>query len=165
MRNLILLLFLLSLSMHYLFSQSMFVKEISNEQTEFSISDIQNITFTNGEIQIKKNNGLETQYLLSEIRYINFINLSISISENTLNVSTLLLYPNPAINEINLTSDFLNNENHKISIIDIQGRCYFEENFYGKSLQNIDISNLQSGIYFCIIKSKNNNIIKKFIKN
>ena len=71
---------------------------------------------------------------------------------------TLLIYPNPVIDEIvlgeNITGSF--------SIYDLTGNLIFKENL---NTNRIDISNLQSGVYFYVIRSNNNFYKGKFIKN
>lgn len=76
----------------------------------------------------------------------------------------LNVFPNPAVNQINVVYD--TDKNIQISIVDLSGKMLYqgEVNSPGFDKQEIDISNLQTGIYSIIIKSGNNISSHKFIK-
>ncbi len=80
---------------------------------------------------------------------------STGIDENNQN-SKILLYPNPANDNIFIEVSGNEKEN-PVEILDLSGRLIFSLKIYNK--QNIDISSLKNGIYFCRIGSN----CKKFI--
>ena len=80
---------------------------------------------------------------------------SLSIAE--LDVSQIKVYPNPASNYINVTSTITID---KIELYSILGKKVHET----ANANTIDISNLNSGIYFVQFYSGNRNITKKIIK-
>lgn len=69
------------------------------------------------------------------------------------------LFPNPANNVINLNLP----ENAEIMVINMSGKTVMQQNF-NAGINNIDISNLPSGIYFVKIYGKDLNDILKFVK-
>jgi hypothetical protein len=88
------------------------------------------------------------------------INESATNGINTLNNSKeIKLFPNPANNLINLHLP----ENAEIMIINMSGKMVLQQNV-NIGLNNIDISNLPSGIYFVKMQGKTTNEILKFVK-
>ncbi|GAB4207286.1 MAG: hypothetical protein Fur0023_17970 [Bacteroidia bacterium] len=73
----------------------------------------------------------------------------------------VVIYPNPARETLNLRFNAILNT--EINIMDISGRVVKKTYLNGNNL-NINISDLQSGIYYINIKDNDNNISKKFIK-
>ena len=81
--------------------------------------------------------------------------LSINNAENE---QTISLYPNPATNIINVSST---QEIVSLAVVDQLGKVVLTKN---KS-SNLDVSTLQSVIYFIKISSINGSCAKKFLKN
>lgn len=72
----------------------------------------------------------------------------------------LTLYPNPANQSIGLTIPGLTTD-ATYHIIDITGRILIN----GKASSQIDIQNLQPGVYFVEVRDGSNQYVSKFIKN
>ncbi|MFH2142421.1 MAG: T9SS type A sorting domain-containing protein [Bacteroidota bacterium] len=89
-------------------------------------------------------------YLLNQYELINKGNIS------------CILYPNPAKNNINVKVINHKKWEIKLEIVDMHGRVVQEIEF-GNNI-NVDISDLQPGLYFVKIITGNNTILKKFIK-
>lgn len=81
-------------------------------------------------------------------------NLQKELSNKKLNV-----YPNPARNE--LTIDYSASENVHVEIYDLLGRSIISKEL---TTNNIDISQLNKGIYHLIVKEGDSVLTKKFIK-
>lgn len=78
--------------------------------------------------------------------------------------SRLSVYPNPANNIVNIS----NNENiliNKVSIVDINGRIVKSSIFGGVASTQINISELNSGVYFMNIDTNEGLATKKIMKN
>ncbi|SRX72415.1 T9SS type A sorting domain-containing protein [Aequorivita antarctica] len=89
----------------------------------------------------------------------HFTNVLLSTPEN--NLADLKIYPNPAQNKLIIQSAI--NYFDSVSISDINGRII---NSTKKLISNeIDVSALNSGMYFITITASEGNITKKFIKN
>ncbi|WP_299522762.1 T9SS type A sorting domain-containing protein [Winogradskyella sp.] len=90
----------------------------------------------------------------------NVYNSTLSVSD--LEFNDLLMFPNPAAGEVNLKWNKL--EDVSIRIYDAQGKIVF----YGKKVNlfnefKIDMSSLDSGLYFVKLNSNNGEITKKLI--
>lgn len=75
----------------------------------------------------------------------------------------ITLYPNPAQNELRIKGDFAP---HSVSIYDIHGRAYLSSIPIWEANEAIDVSELPTGIYFAIGKSRTQEVYyrKKLIK-
>ncbi len=73
----------------------------------------------------------------------------------------ILIYPNPVNDHLNI--DYVNQSDYKIRIIDVLGVEMFTKTFSGKN-QTINLSLLNTGIYFIIITSTKEKIVKRFVK-
>ena len=94
---------------------------------------------------------------------LNFCNVSPSLSTNDFDKNKFNIYPNPSSNFINV--EFNNAiDNNKIFVFDMQGRNIIEVNVSNGSTI-IDISTLQSGVYFIKSNSIDSQTVKRFIKN
>ncbi len=69
-----------------------------------------------------------------------------------------LIYPVPADNFITIKS------NGAIQVFDLQGNRIEVEVIFSENESTVDVSNLQSGFYFCEIRSGNTFEVRKFIK-
>lgn len=75
---------------------------------------------------------------------------------------TFVLYPNPAKNAVYISND--SGQIDKVTIRSIDGRMQTSLN-YVLSEEGIDISDLQTGVYFVIVKTKTGKeIVSKIIK-
>ena len=94
---------------------------------------------------------------------LNFCNVSPSLSTIEFDKNKFNIYPNPSSNFINV--EFNNAiDNNKIFVFDVQGRNIMEVNVFIQSTI-IDISTLQSGVYFIKSKTTDSQNVKRFIKN
>jgi len=84
------------------------------------------------------------------------INYISKISEN----NNFIVYPNPAKDYINIK--FTDNSKKEISIISQTGQVIFKKECFETEIK-IKTSNLNSGIYFIIVKNKNKIETSKFI--
>ena len=79
------------------------------------------------------------------------------ITENeNVNVS---IYPNPANNVLNVTANGYN----KMEIINFLGQVVINENVSNTNFE-VNVSNLNSGVYFVRLQGENGTITKKFVK-
>jgi len=87
-----------------------------------------------------------------------------SIENNTLlNTATFNLFPNPSSNSITITTENFEN-NFTIHIYDITGRLVKSEKENAGKETAIDISSIESGIYFLSVTDGKQTTTKKFIK-
>ena len=86
-------------------------------------------------------------------------NVGIHENLNTLNYN---VYPNPF--NAALSIKVINESVVKIKISDVSGKIVFQNQF-SEMQSDLDLSSLQSGIYFLEISSNNKRAVKKLIKN
>lgn len=91
-----------------------------------------------------------------------------STSIAPIDVALLKLYPNPAANQITLAFDAIQDGTTSINVMDISGRLVQQQNIQttvGSNTTLLDVSNLQSGIYFVNIKVGDSNYITRLSVN
>ena len=94
--------------------------------------------------------------------FISCVNVDIKNDENIGELTTsLLLHPNPA-NDILYIST--NGNIKEIEIYDIYGRVRIAETPSLQDIIDLDVTNLNSGVYFVVMKSDNKTIIERFVK-
>lgn len=89
---------------------------------------------------------------------------SIFFNQNSvpdINSNTLKIYPNPASEKITVTFDNLMVKNLKANIYDSKGCLIKTESMFGNE---INIKNLNQGLYFLIIESEGKSYFNKFTK-
>ncbi len=82
----------------------------------------------------------------------------LSMPEEELNVN---LYPNPGNKEITLVSD---QAIKRVRILDPTGQVVYEQRRIEQQTYLIDISQLSAGVYYAEVKSGNETVLKRFIK-
>ncbi len=84
-----------------------------------------------------------------------------SITENEDNKDEIKIFANPASEVLNIKITGLNNtDNAIIEVIDLQGKSIIRRNY----TQEIDIRNLNSGMYILRLQGEHVNIVKKWRK-
>jgi Secretion system C-terminal sorting domain/Electron transfer DM13 len=83
------------------------------------------------------------------------------LASDTFEKSSLKIYPNPVNSELNIE----NAENLKVKIYTVIGNIMLTEDSKIDSSRKINVSNLNSGIYFLeLIDTENNRLVKRFVK-
>lgn len=96
---------------------------------------------------------------LDAVGVINFTPTSVSELDNEIK---LKMYPNPVKNQLNFEFDEL--EGYSIKVYNTTGSLLFTQTTSNKKFQ-LDLSNLNSGVYFVIVNSSKRNITKRIIKH
>jgi subtilisin-like proprotein convertase family protein len=88
----------------------------------------------------------------------------LGVEENT--IQNFSLYPNPNTGDFNVQFNSTSAENINLSVYDIRGRQVYLNTYANNGFfnQNIQLNNLQSGIYLVKVKDGKNEITKKFVK-
>tara|TARA_B100000809_G_C15136176_1_gene530695 strand:- start:1417 stop:2658 length:1242 start_codon:yes stop_codon:yes gene_type:complete len=92
------------------------------------------------------------------------IGTTVGIEDGKVSEEILNVYPNPATSEINLT--FIGGaEQTLLSIYDVSGKEVFQKqiNNIGLNQENIDVSNLDRGIYILMLTTENSHSSQKII--
>jgi phosphatidylserine/phosphatidylglycerophosphate/cardiolipin synthase-like enzyme len=85
----------------------------------------------------------------------------VSIEKTDLN-NKVSVFPNPADNKITINSSDIN-KIFKLNILDVTGKK-ITNYLFNKSTNEINISHLNTGVYFIILKFENNLVSKRIIK-
>ena len=85
------------------------------------------------------------------------------IDENK--ATNFLIYPNPCSDKLQIYLGSNKSGNYQIRITDISGKEILIKNWFADNSSEIDISNLEKGIYFLQISDGMNKSVQKFIKN
>ena len=80
------------------------------------------------------------------------VSSTVNVEKNLLNV-----FPNPTSNVLNI--DFTKKNNYSLSFVDINGRILISKNVINNI--SLDISSFNKGIYFLLVKSDEDFVIKK----
>lgn len=75
--------------------------------------------------------------------------------------SNIIIYPNPIVD--NITIKTLELQNYFLSINNVQGKEIFQKSITQNTTKMIDLSLLENGIYFLIIKNDKMNYVNKII--
>lgn len=87
--------------------------------------------------------------------------MNLDAEEFVANTPALNIFPNPAVYTLNFETNNWN-EISNIAIIDVTGKVINAK--YDVNQKSIDVSDLQSGVYFVKFTSDNKSVTKKFIK-
>lgn len=163
--SIVILLFFGSISLKS--QNSLYVKETSNIQTIYGLSNVQKLTFNTGDMTVNEIGGNTDIYSLSGIRYLSFSDFTADISVNK-EFTNVQLFPNPAREEINICLNSHEAVNLTIEIISIQGKILIRQvvnRIKGTTNHNINISDIPDGLYLCRLHYVNQYENIKFIKN
>ena len=80
-----------------------------------------------------------------------------SLPVNEMEETGVKMYPNPATNVVTIETSF---ETGTVSIVSALGKKVLDKQIVG-AINRIDVSNLNSGLYFIIVKGGNKTITKK----
>ncbi|WP_044397789.1 T9SS type A sorting domain-containing protein [Lacinutrix sp. Hel_I_90] len=93
---------------------------------------------------------------------VNYFNATLSVPENTLNVLSFDLFPNPVVDNLNFQTE--NSSITSIEIYSLNGVKLLSQEISNNN--SINLSFLQSGLYFVSLLNQNDNILttKKIVK-
>ena len=146
-------------------AQNMYVKQNYGTQTAYSLSDIQKMSFSSGNITVSKTTGNPNTYFLSGIRYLNFHDLSTHIVVAKKLEEGITLYPNPVVSELNIRLSTKSSQLFTVQIFSIEGRLVYQEKLYLQSdVYQINVSALAIGLYICKLSNGSTVLTTKFFK-
>jgi len=93
------------------------------------------------------------------VNHIKYDQLVVGVEENDLAISKLGIHPNPTSGNLNVNFELEQSENVTIEVLDLLGKSVSVQNFgtlvSGAQKLNMDLSDLNSGIYFVKINAGN----------
>lgn len=133
--------------------------------TSHQISGINTLTFSGGNLVVTPTSGSPTNYAMSSITggtsKLYFTATNLKTEQFTKENSNFALYPNPVKDELHLQSK-TGEAIESIEIWNVLGARVHTQSL--KSGEEVNVSNLTSGVYFCKIKTATAFEIIKFVK-
>lgn len=95
----------------------------------------------------------------------NNFTITPSLTTNEFEFSNFSIYPNPNRGNFNVKFDSTSSNEITIEVYDIRGRNIFEKQYSNSGLfdQNIQLNNIESGVYLVTVKDGAQKIIKKIV--
>jgi hypothetical protein len=141
---------LLGLGLTGLQAQTMYVKERSGTQTTYTLSNIQKMSFSSGNLTIIKTDNSGNVYALSDLQYLNFPKITMDLQEDlSFKNQMLSVYPNPVGDILNIDLTGMSQAEGTISIINFEGKTLVSRQVNNEEVLLLDISHLPTGIYLC----------------
>jgi len=140
-------------------AQTMYVRPIIGTQSSYPVSNIQKLTFSNGNLLLTNLTGANGIFPLSENRYINFTNLNLGSNIQELVKNSFYVYPNPTATILNIVNDDVTQIISHLEIISLEGRVLLKQ-----ITSQVDVASLPRGTYFCRINSNEKTQTIKFLK-
>ena len=95
---------------------------------------------------------------ITKVEFKTSMENTIEIAENNFNI-----YPNPVDDRLYIATE---SEIEEVVVYDVYGRIQKLRNSETQKLRNsLDVTNLNSGVYFVKIKTENGEVVKRFVKN
>jgi hypothetical protein len=140
----------------YSFGQNLYFNEKSGASSTYSISNINKITFQNGDVVIETKSSTD-KYAINVTRGITFQQLVTSVDDIVDTTESISAYPNPCDDVLNI-SDLMSNGTYFIYGMD--GSLVQSD----KATSAISVGGLSNGVYFLTLAGKNDTQTIKFIK-
>jgi hypothetical protein len=160
--------FMLILFLTRLQAQSIYVKNKNGTQTSFTLSSLQKLTFSGGNLTITKVNSTSESFDLNVVRYLNFVDLSTGKIPVKQESSNSFIFPNPVKDELTIHFPFYQEETIQVLIIGLDGKIIQHHilNCQSNSMQvSINTSSLTNGLYLCRLINGKTVTIMKFLKS
>ena len=141
---------LLGLGLTGLQAQTMYVNESSGTQTAYTLSNIQKMSFSSGNLTVTKTDNSSGVYALSDLRYLNFSDVPTDLQEDLSVQSQMLkVYPNPVGDILNIDLAGMSEAKGTLSILNFEGKTVLSRQANNEGVLSLDISSLPTGIYLC----------------
>jgi hypothetical protein len=156
---------LLGLGLTGLQAQTMYVKENSGTQTAYTLSNIQKMSFSSGNLTVTKTDNSSGVFALSDLQYLKFSDDSPGLQEDLSVQSTNLSgYPNPVGDILNIDLIGMSEAEGTLSILNFEGKTLVTRQVSNEGVLSLDISRLPIGIYLCRYSNASENKTVKIIK-
>lgn len=170
LKKLFTVLFFCTVTLMQAYSQILEVDLMNGNLEYFELENLKSTKYSSSTMDLILNDGNSASWNINAVKSLKFIE-EIPSGINSSNIFSLekaiTIFPNPTEEKLNI--DFILSESYleslKISIVDINGRLIFESN--SENNQNnfeINIKDLETGIYTIVFKNKIVSFSKKIIK-
>ncbi len=149
-------------------TQNMYVFEKAGVQSNFTLSNIQKLTFSVGSMAVNSTAGNSKVYALSNIQKVIFKSSFLNLNRIGTESEKLSLFPNPVSNILHINDLPEFDKTIQIEIISIDGKIIYQNkinNMLDQFPFAIDVTSIQKGLYFCRLFDNKIIVTNKFIKN
>lgn len=129
---------------------------INGSNTTLVVSDLGKIYFDAEHMYIDAGDGTVTDFAVSDIKKLTFNSLYVGVDQLD-NKSSVLIYPNPATNFIRIATD--EQQSIHVRLYALTGQLLSDT--YCQPNEEVNISHLQSGIYFVKVNELTFKLLKK----
>lgn len=144
---------------------SMYLEQMNNTQTAFSLSSIRKLSFPTGNITVSKTTGSSDTYALSSLRYLKFGDTETAIATIKNQGDILQLYPNPVVDVLNIQLFLAEGQIGEIEILSIEGKVVYKKVINSTTnVYQVNVSTLPKGIFLCKINNGITTETTKFFK-
>lgn len=141
------------------------VEENSGSISSFYTNDIKKLIFSGGNMDVQKTDGSSDSYSISGIGKLEFAGISTDIQilqQIGQSEERTKLYPNPVIDLLYIKSISSEECDVILEVLDMQGKVLLKETT--SSMNGINVSDLQRGIYICRVYTCDKIESIKFLK-
>lgn len=146
-------------------AQSIYLTEKNGNSSQIAMSNLRSVTFSTGNLFMNLKTGAPTSFALASVRSLKF--LPPILGQKLVPQDQLFnLFPNPVNDIFTLSLSGLKSGNTLVEVVDLQGGVILQKTFNGESISDfsINLTTLQSGMYFCRCINGSEMSSIKFIK-
>lgn len=129
--------------------------------SSFSMSNIQKINFTSGNLVITQKDASTQSFPLNSVSFLNFTDLATELPLKL--KSAMNTYPNPAQEQLNIELQLFENQSAQLEIINLVGKVVVRTKLCN-STNTVSIAELPKGMYLCRVQNGTESTTAKFIK-
>lgn len=148
-------------------AQTLYVKKTDGTQSQYELSALKKITLPENIVVIDSYSNLLDTFVMSDVRYFSFTDYVTSISVELENPNSLMVYPVPVNDILRVRYTSEKTKNITLQIIDLQGGVVREEKIIttnGVVKIDVDVNDLPTGYYNCVINNGIVNQSSRFVK-
>lgn len=141
-------LLLLSFGLTGVQAQTMYVKGSTGTQTAYSISNLQKMSFSSGNLTVTKTDNSSGVFALNGLNSLNFSEFTTRLDEPMLDQSQeLSAFPNPVSDLLNINLSEAAETEGTLSLLNIEGQTLESRQVTNEGVISLDIRHLPKGVY------------------
>lgn len=141
-------------------SSNFIVKEKTGIKRSYTTTNVRKLTFSVGNLVVTPKSGTTDSYALNALQQLRFERTVTASKEEATLGKYFTLYPNPVVDVLHL---HLLNTTTQVQIVDMQGKPWLNKTVEGNEA-TLNVAQLPSGLYDCILKDGNTTQTTKLIK-
>lgn len=145
---------------------TLILKTKTGGQVSYTLDDIRNITFSEGNMLIHKKNITQDAIAIGDVMNLLFGEATSVVALADQN-GGLLIYPNPVKDELHVRIQYGSASQAVVRIVDFQGKAVYSATLNGRPGEitgQLPVTALQKGMYLLRVETGDDVISRKFIK-